>query len=102
MSTRFFIPLVPSKSENRKKGSATHFAKNQGIQPIRFDIAAYLANEIRKGNPEPQVFVCAWYDPKTDQINVGFEIPRDTSREPIATQRDTVTGTVGLEALFGE
>jgi len=76
LNKHFFIPLVPTKAETRKRGAATHFAKKKGIVEFRWDLALYIASEIGSGIAEPKLFICAWYDPKTEQINVGFDIPR--------------------------
>ena len=75
MNKRFLIPLVPSASENQKLGSPTHYAKHRGVEKLDWRIAAHIAREFHRGNAEPELFICAWHDPHTDEINVGLEVP---------------------------
>ena len=85
MNKRFFIPLVPSTSENQKLGSPTHYAKHRGVEKLDWRIAAHIAREVNRGNAEPELFICAWRDPHTDAINLGLEVPRsgDVSTLPL-------------------
>jgi hypothetical protein len=72
----YHLSLVPSASERPKKGSPTHYAKHRGVEKLDWRIAAYIAREVNRGNAEPELFICAWRDPITDEINVGVEVPR--------------------------
>lgn len=95
MNKRFFIPLVPSASENQKLGSPTHYAKHRGVEKLDWRIAAHIAREFNRGNAEPELFICAWRDPDTDEINVGLEVPRSGNvstlplRSPSAPEEST-------------
>lgn len=99
MNKHFFIPLVPTKAETPKRGAATHFAKHKGIVEFPWDLAAYIASEIGSGNAEPKLFVCAWYNSTTDEINVGFEIPR-TPRSYAAKPPRNSASSPTLECFY--
>jgi hypothetical protein len=100
--SHFFIQLVPSLSGRPKIGAPTHYAKNSGITPLRFDLTTYIASQAMSGKAEPELFVCAWLDTATNEINVGFEIPR--SRKQVTTEKTAPTPEVkkgiGLENMF--
>ena len=72
----YFISLVPSQSESLKRGSPTHYAKHRGVEKLDWRIAAHIARELNRGNAEPNLFLCAWLDLATNEINIGIEVPR--------------------------
>jgi len=81
MANHFFFSLHPSKAKFKPKGSATHYARNKGVMKLNADLAHYIANCVKLGNVEPELFVCGWLNRKENMMNVGFEIPRNEAVE---------------------
>jgi hypothetical protein len=100
--SHFFIQLIPSHSERPRKGSPTHFAKNNGIAKVDWRIAAYIAHEFNRGIAEPELFICSWYNEATDEHNVGFAVPRDNEKNapPKSSATHESMPRKGLETLF--
>ena len=83
MGNHFFFSLHPSKAKFKPKGSATHYARNKGVMKLNEDLARYIANCVRLGEVEPELFVCGWLNRKENTMNVGFELPRNEAVEQL-------------------
>ncbi len=81
-SNRCYFTFSPTKAETRKKGSATHYPPNHGLIELDDTIARHIFNCVRSGKP-PTLFSQGWWDPVTQNFNVGLALPRDEGTDTI-------------------
>jgi hypothetical protein len=84
-SDRCHFTFSPSKSESKKKGSATHYPPNQGLIKLDDALAHHIFNCVLTGKP-PTLFSQGWWDPVSRNFNVGLAIPREHESETIVSE----------------